>query len=333
VSPIFWQFLFAGAVLGAVFAGAGSYLLDVADKSFRTPEEIRRRLGLPIVGHVPFAAAGGEPVRVTDPAGNGVDLDPGLVAFHAPTGPEAEAVRGIRTALYFSTHGRRHKVIQVTSPNMGDGKTTLITNLAVSIAQSGRKVLLIDADLRRPRVHRVFGLAGKVGLAEVIAGAAEADEAVQVTVVPNLSVLPCGRRPPNPAELLTTPRFEDVLDELREAFDYVLVDSPPLLAVSDPCSVVPRVDGVLLTIRVSKNGRPAAERARDMLAGLKANCLGVVVNGVGKQGAMTGYGYDHYRYADEYASGYAAADHDAAAEPQAAIEPSANGHAPHPVGS
>jgi capsular exopolysaccharide synthesis family protein len=342
VSPVFWQFLFVGIGLGLALGAGAAYLLDVADKSFRTPEEIRSRLGLPIVGHVPFAAATAEPVPAVDGGGNPVELDAGLLAFHSPGSPEAEAFRGIRTALYFSTHGARHKVIQVTSPNMADGKTTLIANLAVSISQSGRRVLVVDADLRRPRIHRVFGLTAKVGLAEVIAGTAELDEAVQVTAVPNLSILPCGRRPPNPAELLTSPRLEDILDDVRGAFDYVLIDSPPLLAVSDPCIVAPRVDGLLLTIRVSKNGRPAAERARDLLAGLRVNCLGVVVNGVGRHGAMTGYGYDHYSYADTYTTAYTT---DTDADPQPADAPgdpaapalngaggpSANGHSPHPA--
>src|SRR5262249_53791911 len=126
-----------------------------------------------------------------------------------------------RTALFFSTQGDQHKVIQVTSPNMGDGKTTLIANLAVSIAQSGRRVLLIDADLRRPRIHRVFGVTGRIGLAEIITEAALPESAIQPTVIPNLFVLPCGRRPSNPAELLTSPRFEDLLDDFRGNYDYV----------------------------------------------------------------------------------------------------------------
>jgi capsular exopolysaccharide synthesis family protein len=322
-SPILWQFLFIGLTLGLMAGCGGAYLLDLADKSFRTPEEIRRRLGLPLVGHVPFANKPTEPVKVTDAAGNPVELDPGLATVHRPISPEAEAYRGVRTALFFNTRGERHKVIQVTSPNMGDGKTTLITNLAVAIAQSGRKVLLVDADLRRPRVHRAFGVSGRVGLAEMLIGTAELDEAIQVTAIPNLSVLPCGRRPANPAELLTSPRFEDALDDLREAFDYVLVDSPPLLAVSDPCVVAPRVDGLILTIRIAKNGRPAAERARDMLTGLKVNCIGIVVNGVGKQGAMAGYGYDNYKYADEYTTAYTTADQDAHADQDPAESPPA----------
>src|SRR5262249_50029521 len=156
-----------------------------------------------------------------DSAGNQVELDSGLVVFHCPSSTDAEAYRGVRTAIYFSTHGERHKVIQVTSPNMGDGKTTLITNLAVSIAQSGRKVLLIDADLRRPRIHRVFGLSNRVGLSEVIAEKADLIAAIQPTVIPDLSVLPCGRRPHNPGELLTSPRLEDILDDVREQYDFI----------------------------------------------------------------------------------------------------------------
>jgi capsular exopolysaccharide synthesis family protein len=335
VGPLLWRALLAGGMLGLLAGFGWAVLIDVLDKSFRTPEEIRRRLGLPIIGHVPYQTRDGDPVCVAGAGGEAAELDAGLDTVHRPMSPEAEAYRGVRTALYFNTHGGRHKVVQVTSPNMGDGKTTLITNLAVSVAQSGRRVLLIDADLRRPRVHRVFDVPGKVGLAEVIGGAAELSAAVRPTVVPGLDVLPCGRRPPNPAELLTSPRFEEVLEDVRDGYDFVLVDTPPLLAVSDPCAVAPRVDGVVLTIRVARNGRPAAERARALLAGLKARVLGVVVNGVGREGAMTGYGYEHYRYADEYAVGYAAADDDppaeereTVAEPQAepTPAPSANGH-------
>jgi capsular exopolysaccharide synthesis family protein len=192
--------------------------------------------------------------------------------------------------------------------------------VAVAIAQSGRKVILVDADLRRPRAHRIFGLTARKGLAQVIAGAAELSEVVQPTVIPNLSVLPCGARPADPAELLTLQRFSDLLEELRETYDYVLVDTPPLLAVSDPCAVAPRVDGVMLTIRVSKNGRPAAERACDLLAGLKVHVYGVVVNGVGKEGAMAGYGSAGYQYAYEYTDSYTSDEPDHHAESSGVVD-------------
>src|SRR5262249_26086995 len=150
-----------------------AYLLDLNDKSFRTPEEIRRRLGLSLVGHIPYTSRS---AAVLDP--KWADLDPGLVVLHRPTSPEAEAFRGVRAALYFNTHGERHKIIQVTSPKMGDGKTTLIMNLAILIAQSGRSVILIDADLRRPRIHRAFAVPGKVGLAEILANEMEPADAI-----------------------------------------------------------------------------------------------------------------------------------------------------------
>jgi capsular exopolysaccharide synthesis family protein len=315
VSPVAWQLLAGGAMLGLLLGIGLAYLFDAADKSFRTPEEIRRRLRLPLVGHIPYLSHLGEPVAVAGPDGEPALLDAALVTLHRHASTEAEAFRSVRTALYFNTHGERHKVIQVTSPSMGDGKSTLVANLAVAIAQSGRKVLLVDADLRRPRAHRLFGLAARAGLAQVIGGAADLADTVRPTAVPGLFVLPCGPRPAHPAELLTLPAFADVLEELRDSYDYVLVDTPPLLAVSDPCAVAPRVDGVLLTLRVSKNGRPAAERARALLAGLRVHVFGVVVNGVGKQGAMSGYGYEHYQYATDYAAEYTSTSADAEPTP------------------
>jgi polysaccharide biosynthesis transport protein len=318
VSPIAWQVIFSGLMLGLLGGVGLAYLLDLADKSFRTPEEIRKRLRLPIVGHIPYLAQANDPIPVTDAQGQPLLIDASLCAFHRPNSVDAEAYRSVRTALYFSTQGERHKVIQVTSPNMSDGKTTLIANLAVTIAQSGRRVILVDADLRRPRAHRIFGLTAKAGLAQLIAEDAEMPDVVQPTVVPNLWVLPAGPRPAAPGELLTQQRLAEILDVLRDQYDYVLVDTPPLLAVSDPCAVAPRVDGVLLTIRVSKNGRPSAERARDMLAGLRVQVFGVVVNGIGKQGAMSGYGYEHYDYAYSYSADYSSAEGDeaGAAEPR-----------------
>lgn len=287
-----------GGVLLGLLTGCGlAYLAEVSDKSFRTPEEIRRRLGLPVVGHIPYIPATHAVARGGTP-----QLDPVLCAYHKPKSIQAESYRAVRTALYFSTQG--HQVIQVTSPDMGDGKSTLVGNLALSIAQSGKRVVLVDADFRRPRLHKLFGLSAQVGLASVIAGKTDLDNAVKQTGVPNLSLLPCGPIPPNPAELLTSPRFKELLDQIREQYDYVLIDSPPLLAVTDPCVVAPRVDGVLLTIRVSRNGRPHAERAKEILATLGVKVIGVVVNGVGRQSGNGRYGSEYAHYGYDYGPGY-----------------------------
>ncbi len=306
VEPRFFVIMTLASVLGLLGGFGLAYLADMTDKSFRSPEEIRRRLNIPVVGHVPMLISEEEAAKL-EGAINGPD--PILVTYYRPKSRKAEVFRGIRTALYFNTRGEGHKVIQITSPNMGDGKTTLSSNLAVSIAQSGKQTILIDGDFRRPRLHKIFAVPSEKGFASVIMGQCDLRDAVQPSVVPGLTIMPCGPIPPNPAELLTSPRFKELLDELREQYDYVIIDTPPLLVVTDPCAVAPRVDGVLMTMRVIKNGRPIAERARDILLSLGAKPLGIVVNGVSMSGPTGygygsgygyGYGYGQYDYAQAY---------------------------------
>jgi capsular exopolysaccharide synthesis family protein len=296
LSPILLGSVFFGLLTGLCLA----YLAEVTDKSFRSPEDIRARMGVAVIGHIPFMKA----TTSTKVGPDGAKVYPTLCTLTQPRSPEAEAYRGVRTSLFFSTRNLDHRVIQITSPYKGDGKSTLSANLAISIAQVNKKVLLIEADFRRPSLHKIFGLTPESGLASVIAGNAELLDAIRETQVPGLSVMMCGPIPRNPAELLSSPRFQEVLEALRDKYDFVLVDTPPLLAVTDPCVVTPRSDGVLLTIRIFKNGRPGAERCREILTTLGANLLGVVVNGVGGKGQGYGYGYSHYSYNYGYGHGY-----------------------------
>ncbi len=278
------------ALLGLLLGGGLAYLAELTDKSFRSPEDVRRRLGLPVMGVIPVLKQGTKSAKVV-PVGASVVLDPSLCAWYRPKSKEAEAYRGVRTALYFSTRGEGFKVIQVTSPNAGDGKSTLAANLAISIAQSGKRVLLVDADLRRPRVDKLFQISSAIGFASVLEGRAEPPEAIQETAIPGLSVLPCGPTPPNPAELLTSPRLAEMLAWMRERYDYVLVDTPPLLAVTDPGVVGPQVDGVLLTLRSAKRGRVEAERAKEVLTTLGVTIFGVIVNANQEEQGKHAYGY------------------------------------------
>jgi capsular exopolysaccharide synthesis family protein len=313
ISPKAAQIFLAGAILG-LLAGAGlAYLADVLDKSFRTPEEIRRRLGLAVVGHIPFIEHDEETVAATGDNGRPLRLGAALATYLRPNSLEAEAYRGVRTAVLFSAQGEGSKVIQVTSPSMGDGKSTLAANLAISIAQSGKTVVLLDADFRRPRLHRLFEIPSQIGMVSIITGRATVATAVQESGIAGLSLLPSGPRPGNPAELLTSPRLDELLQEVRQRYDFVILDTPPLLAVTDPCVVATRVDGILLTIRVAKNGRPPAERAREILASLGVPILGVVVNGVGGRPGANGYGSEHYHFANEY--GYEYSQDDDGADP------------------
>lgn len=300
VAPNLVLTLALSSAVGLVLGMALAYLAELTDRGFRTPEEIRQTLGLPVIGHIP-------PLHLDRPPTDN-SLDPTLVAYHAPRSRAAESFRGIRTALYFSTQGRGHQVIQVTSPTKGEGKSTLLSNLAISIAQSGKTVVLVDADFRRPAIHRLFRLPkeDRSGLASILSGEAEFPDVVRpVTQVPGLSVLPCGPRPVNPAELLASAKFHELIAFLRDRYDFVLVDSPPVLAVSDPASIAPLVDGVLLLLRLSKNVRPLAIRARSELATVGANVLGVLVNGMAPYARQYGYGYNYeYGYSYGYQYGY-----------------------------
>jgi capsular exopolysaccharide synthesis family protein len=300
ISPDPYQVFIAASLLGIMLGVGLAYLAEVSDKSFRNPDEIRKRLGLPVIGHIPALAPDEKAQQLVASGSN--TIDPMLITHYQSNSVGAEAYRGVRTALYFSTQGEAHRVIQVTSPNVSDGKSTLAANLAASIAQSGKRTLLVDCDFRKPRVHKIFNVPSTLGMASAMAGQADLHSAIQQTAVPNLSVLPCGPRPANPAELLTSPKFSEIIEQLRQMFDFVVVDTPPILVVTDPAVVAPRVDGVVLCIRVTKNGRPYAERAREVLQSLGANVLGVVVNGFGTQVGGNKYGYEHYNYG--YGEGY-----------------------------
>lgn len=290
VGPSLLRYLGVSGFLGfAAFCGL-AYLLELADRSYRGPDEIAKDLGMPIIGHLPLSSlAGGKRVDA--------NVDASVVTVHKPNSVIAEAIRGTRTALFFNHQQSGVKVIQVTSPVPGDGKSTISSNLAVSIAQSGRRVCLVDCDFRRPRVAKIFGIPSDTGFVQVINEKATLEEAIQKSTVENLDILTCGRRPGNPAELLSSQRFQDVILQLREMYDYVILDTPPVLVVSDPATVASVSDGVILTVRLRRNLKPIAIRASQMLHAMNANMIGVVVNGVGV--GANGYGYGGYRY-DSY---------------------------------
>jgi len=274
--------------IGLLVGFGVAWLVDITDKSFRTPEEIRQQLTCPVLGYIPRFRPNADSARKAQL--NGKAPDASLCTYYQSTAPEAEAYRSVRTALFFNAHSQGYKVVQVTSPKKGDGKTTLAANLAFSIAQSGKKILLIDADLRNPCVGKVFPVSSTSGLTSVLSGEADLASVIQPSVLPELSILPCGPLPSNPAELLTSPRLQELLDSLRQQYDFVLVDTPPLLTVTDPTVVAARVDGVILTIRLSLTGAPHAQQSREILTSLKAKLLGVVINGVSNRSDSYGYG-------------------------------------------
>jgi len=307
VWPILAVILPVGGLLGALVGFGLGCLVELADKTFHNPDQITRQLQVPLIGHVPVISQG-KRFLVENSL-----IEPIVCTYHRPKSQVSEAFRAVRTALFFNTQGKQNSVIQVTSPTPGDGKSTLATNLAVSIAQSGKRVLLVDADMRRPRQHSTFGISSRVGFATVLAGRSEWRETMfECEEIEGLTVMPCGAKPQNPAELSSSPQVKILIEEMRQEFDFVIIDTPPMLAVTDPCPIAARVDGVILCIRIKKNVRVSAERATQLIQNLGANIIGLVVNGVGSQSGygsqytygayQAGYSYNGYGYG--YGQGY-----------------------------
>jgi capsular exopolysaccharide synthesis family protein len=221
-----------------------------------------------------------------------------LITHVDPRSPVAEAYRSMRTNLAFARAQQSPQAIVVASPGPSDGKSTTVANLAITFAQQGQRTLLIDADLRRAVLDKAFNVGRSPGLTEVIIGENTLDDVVHETSVPNLSIIASGRFPPNPAELLGSTRMQEILHDAKARFDVVLLDSPPLLAVTDAAVMSTMVDGVVLVIRTERTKRDAVRRALGHLRSVRGRLLGAVLNDVDmRSGAYYGsYGHYYYSY-------------------------------------
>lgn len=213
-----------------------------------------------------------------------------LVTHVDPVGAASEAFRVLRTNLQFMGLDRPLKRILVTSAIPGEGKTTVAANLAVVFAQAGTSVCLVDADLRRPRVAKLFGVENGQGLSNLVVGQGELDQVLQPAPVAGLSLLPSGPVPPNPAELLGSVRMGALLEELCDRFDVVVMDSPPVLSVTDAAVLAPKVDGAILVAEAGRVARQQVAQARGALQAVNARVLGTVLTGLQPQ-RREGYYY------------------------------------------
>jgi len=290
-------------VLGLTSGVGLAFLLEGIDNTVRTPEQAQAISGLASLGMIPMGSknsADNGSKRGLMVTGTKEPVE--LVTQSRPQSQMAESYRALRTSLLLTTLGAPPKTILITSALPREGKTTTSINTAVVLAQKGTRVLLIDADLRRPSIHKALGLGPRVGLSNVLTGGATLQQAtVRWSVLPNLYILPAGTPPPNPAELMASAQMLDLLAELREQYDHVIVDTPPTLSVTDAVVLSTRVDAVVLVIRSAQTTKPALRRSRDILAQVNARVAGVLLNAVDLDSADY---YYYYEYQGKYGQRY-----------------------------
>ena len=274
------QTIALAAVTGAMVAVGVVFLIEYLDDTIKTPADVSEALGLNTLGTI------GRIGRRQDE----------LIVIDRPRSPIAEAYRALRTNVRFSSLDKPLRTLLVTSPSVTEGKSITVANLSVAMAQAGLRVAAVDADLRRPRQHRIFDLERSEGLTESLLEGRLNGALCPVENVEDLQVLPSGELPHNPAEMLGSQRMQDLLDELAGQVDVVILDSPPLLPVTDAALLAQRVDGVLLVIEAGRTRRTVAQHAVENLRQINANLLGVVLNAVPLRKA--GYYYYQKYYGD-----------------------------------
>ncbi len=284
-----------------------AFLLEGIDNTVRTPEQAQAISALPSLGMIPLGSKNGietSAKRLSVASSSVVSSKEAveLVSQSRPHSQMAESYRALRTSLLLTSLGAPPKVILITSALPQEGKTTTSINTAIVLAQKGTRVLLIDADLRRPSIHKTLGMGPRTGLSNVLTGSATLQQAtVRSTLLPALFVLPAGTPPPNPAELLASTNMKDVLEELRAQYDHIVVDTPPTLSVTDAVVVSPRADAVVLVIRSGQTTKQALRRARDILMQVNARVSGVLLNAVDL--SSPDY-YYYYEYQGKYGHRY-----------------------------
>lgn len=287
VFPKLWKFLLAGLTLGGLLGCGLAILIDHSDLAYRTPIDIQENLNTPVLCKIPRIKKSRLP--------EGFSGSPMLVSTHQPNSSVSESFRAARTSLLFTAAQTGSKVFMFTSPSPGDGKSTTIANLAISLAQTNKRVCLVDADYRRPRVQQNFGVQFEPGGMQYLDGKCSLDEALRPCEFQNnLWLVTTGGRPKNPGELVASNSFGEFVNELRNRFDFVLIDSPPVIPVADATSICGLVDGIIMVLRIRRGVVLSAHKAKSRLSMVHGNLIGVIVNGMDENLYYNEYG-TYYR--------------------------------------
>ena len=280
--------LLLAAVVG-LFLGIGlAFFFEYLDNTVKSPEDVEQLIRLPSFGMVPEISY--ERKKRLAKASYPVEL----VTHGHPKSILSEAYRNIRTSILLSFSEKPPKKIVITSPNPSEGKTTTVINTAIALSQTGAQVLIIDGDMRHPRIHKIFNEENGAGLSNFLSGNSPLDSIIKKTEVPNLYYIPSGPIPPNPSELIGSKVFKVMMDSLGKKFDHIVLDSPPALGFADSVILSTTVDGVILVVLGGKTPRETLQRAKEVLHQVNAKILGVVINRVDIH--RSGYGYYYYRY-------------------------------------
>lgn len=300
--------LILGLILGLVF-GFG---VEMFDTSMGTIEDVENSLQVPVLGVIPHLGGDEKDKKTSMKSLSEVERARDLITHYDPKSLASEAFRSLRTNLQFVHAEKKSKTFLITSAFVKEGKTINVVNLALSLAQTGEKVLLVEADLRRSLMYKIFGLSRSPGLTDYVLGNYEWQEAVNtITDVilgdfeiedilktpgfDNLHIMTSGTKPPNPTEILNSNRFREFLKQARKEYTYILIDAPPVLPVADPCEIAPHVDGVILVYTVGRIARGILKRAKATLDNVDANVVGVILNNVKPE-----VGPDYFKYHTYY---------------------------------
>ena len=285
-----------GIVSGVLIMGAVAFLIEYLDDTLKTPEDVQNYLQLPVLGMI------GE---IPKPAREKKDQPPGAFVSENPLSPISDAFRTLRTNVGFASVEKPVKSLLITSANPSEGKSTLSLNLAVVMAQCGKYTLLVDADLRRPVLHRYMGIDNREGLSDLYGSQTQVVSVIHPWGDPPIGVLTSGALPPNPTELLSSQRMDSILNELKKQSDIIILDSAPAI-VSDPIALSAKVDSVLITVEPGKTKIGSAQVLLEQLQRANANVLGVVMNPISRRYSYYGSQYQYYK--SGYGYGYAAED-------------------------
>lgn len=280
------QKIVLGLLVGLLLGLAGAFFLEYLDQTIKSSRDLERVLGVPVLGMIPY-----DPKLAGGASGRRRPIT--LITSLGPDDPIGEAFRTLRTNVTFVSAEKPLQFIALTSPGPGEGKSTTAVNLAVTLAQGGNRTVLIDGDLRRPLVHRAFAIVREPGLTDVLVGEAATREAIRPEVLPKLDVLPAGSSPPNPSELLGSDAMHTLIADLRRDYDYIVIDTPPILSVTDATVIATTTDAVILTIRSGDTEEAPARQAIDQLRRINARVAGAVLNAVTR---LRDQSYAYYNY-------------------------------------